>query len=42
MFRCSPFCTDARVLVKTVSCVLESKDVREGANPAITAEEKSA
>lgn len=36
------FRTDARVLVKTVSCVLESKDVREGANPAITAEEKSA
>ena len=36
------FRTDVRVLVKTVSCVLESKDVREGANPAITAEEKSA
>lgn len=36
------FRTDVRVLVKTVSCVLESKEVREGANPAITAEEKSA
>ena len=36
------FWTDLKVLVKTVTCVLESRDVREGANPAISAEERSA
>ena len=36
------FKLDVQVLVKTVTCVLESKDVREGANPSIAAEEKSA
>lgn len=36
------FKLDVQVLVKTVTCVLESKDVHEGANPSIAAEEKSA